>query len=165
MRLRTILGAFLVLVVGSATAQQSLSIEVGEQAPFIASSNYEYRFANTPFGLGASLGISAFATGEITRLGPNGNPESGRYTDWVIPISGYGFASWGARHRLYVLAGATISNQLSFNAYPSGGNNSWDALVVGVLGAGYEWHPGPWFFRAVPYILYLGEEASDFFPL
>lgn len=164
MRIRHIFLTLVLLAVGQIFAQQSLSLEAGGKALFIASLNYEYRFAESPFGLGASLGMGTIGRGTITRQDPNGSPKDGRYTDMVIPCSGYGFGTWGDRHRFYATLGVTLSSQLSLNRYPSGRDNYYEGLPAGFLGAGYEFHPGPWFFRVIPYVIYIGEEASGFFP-
>ncbi|MEM9984102.1 MAG: hypothetical protein AAF804_03315 [Bacteroidota bacterium] len=145
-------------------AQSSLGLEAGGKVFFTASLNYEYRFEDSPFGFGASLGFGRIENGDIIRQAPGGGNETGRYTDLIIPVSVYGLASWGDRHRFVTNLGLTGQNQFAFNRYPSGNENFAELLLAGVLGLGYEWHPGPWALRVMPYAIYIGEEASGFFP-
>lgn len=162
--------AFLALFIGTGSLalgqrpyKQALSLELAGKSILFASISYEYYFEDNRFGIGGGLGFTNIERGDIIRE-LDGIPETGRYTDFVIPVLIYGIGSFGSGpHRLHTQLGINWQQRAYLNRFPSGNNNFYESGLLPYLGVGYEYRGESVFFRALPMVGYIGD-SNGFLP-
>lgn len=141
-------------------AQHDLSLELGGKSLLWGSLNYEYHLGQSPFGIGASLGLSHMEFSQVDPL-----PGPYRYNEVIFPNSFFASGTWGATHRFHANLGLTLQYTI-IRTRPQldPSIDEFSVLAAPFVGAGYEWRGERWFFRAMAYGLYLGRRNSGIFP-
>ncbi len=151
------------LMGASLMGQQSISLELGGKSILWGTLNYEYSLGQGPFGVGGFLGYTSFQQGNVV-IPKGGDTISYTSSELILPGGAYAFGSWGDRHRFNASLGIMIQGTIDRSKPSTEGPSGFSAMAAPFVGAGYEWRPGKWFFRATAYAILVGDYNNIYAP-